>query len=150
MLLYYVHMTMNNQINCKWLHVLIMHICRLVKFHIQRCFCAILSLRVSDSGQPKMYVRQYCTNNPGHKLYRCMASGYTRHYLLLYNPLILRTKIFFVPACHLYKIYRCISARSKRHHTLIHNTTILHTKTFFVPACHPRKKIPSETKLSLP
>ena len=138
-LLYYVHMTTYNRINCECLRV---H----VQFHTQRCFRASLSVRISDSGHPVTYDRQFCTDNPGHKTYRWMSVRSTRHHTLLHNPIILHTKTFFVPACHPRKIYHCITARSTRPHTLLHNPTIIHRKTFFAPACHPRQKISSTSK----
>ena len=77
-----------------------------------------------------MYARQFCTNNPSHKIYCCMSERSTRHHTLLHNPTIIHTKTFSVPACHPRKIYRCIAARSTRYHVLPHNPTILHTKIF--------------------
>ena len=78
-LLYYVHMTTNNQIDLKFLRFLVMHFYRLVKFHILRHFRASLYGRVSDSGQPVTYTRKYCTNNTSHKIYRCVPSGSTQY-----------------------------------------------------------------------
>ena len=105
-----------------------------------------LSTRVSNSVHPVMYARQFCTNKPGHKIYRCISAPSTQHHTLLHNLTILRTETFFTPACNLHKIYCCMSAHTKKHHTLLHNTTILHTKTFFAPACHPRQKISSTSR----
>ena len=93
-LLYYAHITKYNWTNFKCLRVLIMHICKLVRFHIQRNFCASLSVRVSNPGQPVTYTRKFCKNKPGHKIYLYMPSGSTRHYILLYNPKIIHTKTF--------------------------------------------------------
>ena len=138
-LLYYVHTTTYNRINCKFLRFLIW-------CHTRRRFRASLSFRVSDSGHCVTSARNFCTNNPGHKLYRSMSVRSTRHHTLLHNPKILHTKTFFVPACHLRKIYRCMTARSTRHHTLLNNPTILHEKIFFAPACHQHQKILSTSK----
>ena len=117
---------------------------RLVGFHTPRCFSASLSTRVSDSGHPVTYAIHFFTNNPGHKIYRCMSVHSTRHHTLPGEPYILHTKTFFVPACHLHKIYLCMSACSTRHDTLLHNPTILYTNIFFAPTCHPHKKILSD------
>ena len=54
-LLYYVHTTTYNQINCNWTHVLIIHFYRLVWFNKQRRFHFNLSARVSYSGHPVTY-----------------------------------------------------------------------------------------------
>ena len=100
-LLYYVHMTKYNQVNCKFPRVLIMHVYILVRFHIRRRFHASLSVRVSYLGQPVMYDRQYCKNKPSHKLYHCIPEGSTRHYTLLHNPTIIYTRKNFAQACHM-------------------------------------------------
>ena len=50
-----------------------------------------------------MNTRQFCTNKPGHKIYRCIPAWFTWHYTRLHNPKILHTKTFFAPACHLGK-----------------------------------------------
>ena len=86
-------------------------------------------------------MRQFCKNNPGHKIYRWMLLSSTQYCKLLYNPTIIHRKTFFALACHLRKIYRYITAHSTRHHTLLHNPTIIHTNTFFSPACHLHYKI---------
>ena len=99
-LLYYVHMNMYIQINFKCQHVLIMHFYRLIWFHIQRRFRASLSIRLSGSGQPVIYARKYCTNNPYHKLYRWISSRSTLNYTHLHDPTILHTNTFFAPASH--------------------------------------------------
>ena len=77
-----------------------MHLHRLVLFHTQRYFRSRLSVRVSDSGHPAKYAIQLFTNNPSHKIYRCMPSRSTRHYTLPHNLTILHTDLFFAPACH--------------------------------------------------
>ena len=138
-LLYYVHRNMDNRIDCNSPRVL-------VQFHTRRCFCARLSIRVSDLGHPVMYARKFCTNNPGHKMYRCMSVRSTWQHTLLQNPTIIHTKTFFAPDCHPRKIYRCMSAQSTRHNTLLQNPTILHTKAFLASACHLRQKILSTSK----
>ena len=99
-LLYYVHTTTYDQINFNWPRVLIMNFYRLVRFNERRCFCNSLSVRVYDSGQAVTHARKFCTNKPGHKIYRCMSARSTQHHTLLHNPTILHTKTFFVPACH--------------------------------------------------
>ena len=80
-----------------------MHFYRLVKFHIQRCFSASLSVRVSNAGQPVTHARKYCTNKPCHKPYCFILSGSKRRYTLTRNPTILYTQTFSVPVCHLCK-----------------------------------------------
>ena len=87
-LLYYVHKTTYYRINCN-------RPCVLVRFHTQRRFCAILSVRTPDSHHPVTYVSQFCTNTPCHKMYPCMSVRSTRHRTLLRNPTILHTKTFF-------------------------------------------------------
>ena len=118
-LLYYVHTTTYNRINCNCLRIL-------VRFHTQRRFRASLYVRVSDSGHRVTSARKMCMNNTGYKLYRMMSVRSTRHHKILHNPTIIYTKIFFVPACHPRKIYGFVTARSTRHHTLLHNPTIIH------------------------
>ena len=119
-LLYYIYMTKKNWINYNWLRVLIMHFYRLVRFHTQRRCRSSLSVRLSDLGHPVMYIRFFCRNNPGHKIYRCMSVRSTQHHTLLPNPTIIHTKTFFTPAFHPRQIYRCMSARSTQHRTLLH------------------------------
>ena len=51
-LLYYVHMTKYNQINCHCSHVLIIHFYSLIRFHTQRRICSSLSVRI--------YARKFC------------------------------------------------------------------------------------------
>ena len=63
-LLYYINMTTNNRINCKWPRVLIMYFYRLVRFHTQIVYCARLSVGVSNSGHPVMYARKFCNKRP--------------------------------------------------------------------------------------
>ena len=104
-LLYYINMTTHNQINWKCPRVLIVQIYRLVQFHPQRSFCASLSVRVSHSGRPVTYTRQFFANYPGQRIYCCMPTRSTRHHTLLHNPMILHTKTFFAPACHPRKKY---------------------------------------------
>ena len=99
-LLYYVHMNAYNWINFKIPRVIIMHFYRLIRFHIRRRFCTRLSVRVSNSGQPVTYTRQFCTNKTGHKIYHCMPAGYTWHYILLHNTTIIHTNKFIATACH--------------------------------------------------
>ena len=86
-LLYYVHPTTYNGINCNRPRVLI-------RFHTQRSFHASLSIRVSDSDHPITYDRKFCTNNTGHKIHRWMSVHSTQHHTLLHNPTILHTKKF--------------------------------------------------------
>ena len=117
-LLYYVHMTMYNKMNCKFPHILIMPFYRLIWFHTRRRFHARLSVRVSDSGHPITYSRKNFTNNPGHKIYRCMPARYTWHYTLLHNPAILHTKTFFAPFCHPRK--KILSDTKLSQYSLIH------------------------------
>ena len=61
-LIYYVHTTIFNRINCNFPRVL-------VGFHTKRRSRVSLSVRVSDLGQPVTYARQFCMNNPGNKIY---------------------------------------------------------------------------------
>ena len=96
-LLSFVHMTTYNIINFKFPRVLIVHFYRLLRFHTQRHFRASLSLRVFNSCHPVNYSRQFFTNNPGHKIYRCMSARSTRHHTFIHNPTILHTKTFFAP-----------------------------------------------------
>ena len=92
-------MTAYNIINYKYPCVLIVHFYRLVQFHTQRGFCASIYVKLSNSGHPVMYSRQFCINKPGQKIYLCMSTRSTRHHMLLHNPTILHTKTFFAPAC---------------------------------------------------
>ena len=73
LIIYYVHMTTYNIINCNCPHVL-------VQFHTRKYFRASLSVRISDSGHPVTYVRRFWTKHPCHKIYRCMSVRSTRHY----------------------------------------------------------------------
>ena len=99
-LLYYVHITTYNWINCKYPRILIVNFYRLVWFYTRRCFCASLSVKVLNLGHPVSYVRKYCTKKTGHKIYLWIPARSTRHYTLLHNTTILHTKIFFAPFCH--------------------------------------------------
>ena len=56
-LLYYVHKTTYYRINCN-------RPCVLVRFHTQRRFCAILSVRTPDSHHPVTYVRIFKRSSP--------------------------------------------------------------------------------------
>ena len=85
---------MDNQINCKCPRVLIIHFYRLIRFCTRRHFYASLSARVSDSGHPIMYTRTFCTNNPGHKIYRYMSARSTQQHTLLHNPTNLHMNTF--------------------------------------------------------
>ena len=115
---------MSNQINYKFLRVLIMHFYILVWFHIQRHFCDSLSVRVYDPGQPVTYVRKFCTKNIGHKIYHCIPAGSTLHYILLHNPKILHAKTFFALACPPRKK---ISSDKNLFHSSLLNPCALHT-----------------------
>ena len=136
-LLYYVHPTTYNGINWNFPRVL-------VQFHTRRLLCASLSIRVSDSGHPVTYSRQFCTNNTGHKIYCWMSARSTLYHTILHYPTILHTKTIFASACHPHNIYPCMTAHSTGNDTFLHNNMILPTKKFFVPACHQRQKILSE------
>ena len=138
-LLYYVYTNTYNIINCNCL-------CVLVRFHTRRKFHASLSVRVSDSDHPVMYTRQFCTNDPSHKIYCCVPVRSLRHHMLPHNPTIIHPKTFFAPACHLRKIHHRISGHSTRHHTLLHNPMILHTNIFYTPDCQTCQKISSTSK----
>ena len=127
-----------------------MHFYRLFRFHSQSHFRASLSVRVFDSGHPVMYVRNVCTNKPGHKIYRWTSARSTRYHTLIHDPTILDTKTFPAPVCHPRKIYLYMPTRSTRHHTLLHNLTILHTKTFlYQPVTRTRKYRPIQNCHSL-
>ena len=86
-LLYYVHANMYNRIKCNCPRVI-------------RRFSASLNVRVYDSDHPVTYVRKFCTNKTGRKIYRCIPARSTQHHMLLNNLTILHTKKVFVPACH--------------------------------------------------
>ena len=124
-LLYYVYTTTYNQINYNYPRVLIMHFYRLLQFHTRRRFCTGLYIRVSNSGHPITYVRQFCTNKTGRKIYRCIPARSTQHHMLLNNLTILHTKKVFVPACHPLKK---ISSKTKYHS--------LHCCTHACLTCH--------------
>ena len=98
-------MTTYIRINLKFLRILIVHFCRLIQFHIQRCFRASLSVQVSNLCQPGNYNRRYFTNKPGHKLYHCMISGSTQYDTILHDTTILHMKKnmrHFVPCARKY------------------------------------------------
>ena len=135
-LLYYVYTNTYNIINCTCP-------CVLVRFHTRRHFHASLYVRVSDSDHPVMYTRQFCTNDPSHKIYCCMSVCSSRHNMLSHNPTIIHLKTFFAPAYHLRKIHLLISRHSTKHHTLLHNPMILHTNIFYMPDCQTCQKISS-------
>ena len=122
-LLYYVYTNTYNQINRNCPRVIIMYFCRLVQFHTRRRFRVSLSVRVSDSGHPVTYYRQFCRNKAGRNIYRCMTVHSTRHHTLINNPRVLHTKTFFAAAYHLHQIYLCMSARSTGHHKILNNPT---------------------------
>ena len=86
-LLYYIHTTMYNRINYN-------RPCVLVKFHTRRRFRASLSVRASNSSHLVTYARQFCTNNPGHKIYPWVSVRSTLHHTILHNPTILHTRKF--------------------------------------------------------
>ena len=126
-LLYYIHMTTNNRINGKCPRVPIIQFYILAWFHTQRHFCAILSDRVSNSGQHAKCNINYYMNKPCKKLHLCIPSRSTYHYTLLRNPMIIHTKTLFAPTCHLRKK---ISSETKlSHYTLLHPQT-LHTSSY--------------------
>ena len=93
-LLYHIHMTTYNFINCKCPCFLIMNFYRLVRFHIQRYFRARPSVRVSDSVHPVTYVIQFFTKNPGPKIYCRMPVGSTNNYILLHIIMINIHRLF--------------------------------------------------------
>ena len=68
--------------------------CVLVQFHTRRRFRASLSIRASDSSHLVTYARQFCTNNPGHKIYPWVSVRSTLHHTILHNPTILHTRKF--------------------------------------------------------
>ena len=138
-LLYYVYTKTYNIINCNCL-------CVLVLFHTRINFHASLSVGVSNSDHPVMYTRQFCTNNPTHKIYRCVSVRSSRHNMLPHNPTIINLKTFFAPAYHLRKIHLLISRHSTKHHTLLHNPMILHTNIFYRQDCQTCQKISSTSK----
>ena len=104
-----------------------MHFYRLIRFHIQRRFRTNPYIRVSDSGQPVTYARKLCTNRPIHKICCRMPVGSTRHYILLRNTIILYTKTFLAPACHMCKK---ISSETKLSHSSMLHPRALHTLSF--------------------
>ena len=116
-------MAVYNWIIYKCPRILIMHFYRLVWFHIQRRFCASLYIRVSNSGEPVTYTRQFCTNKPGHKLHRYMPAGSTIQYILLNNNTIIHWKKTFASACHLRKK---ISLKKKLSHSSLKLPHLLH------------------------
>ena len=126
-LLYYVvHMTTYIIINCKRPHIIIVHFYRVVQLHIRGKFCASLSVRASDSGQPITHSRQYFMNSTGQKLYHCIIAVSIRYYTVLNNPTILHTKTFFMPECHPRK--RILSETKLSHSSLLH-PHVLHTSS---------------------
>ena len=72
-----------------------MNFYRIVQFNTQRRFHARLYVRVSDSGHPVTYSRQFCRNKPIQKIHCCMSVRFTQHHTLLHNPTILHMKICF-------------------------------------------------------
>ena len=85
---------MNHIINRKLPCVPIIQFYILLWFHIWRRFCASLSVRVSDSGQPVKCAIKYHTNNPCHILHRFIPEHSTHHFKLLYTPTTIHSKIF--------------------------------------------------------
>ena len=122
--LYYVHMTTNNEINSNFLYVLIMNFYMLVWFHIWRCLCISLSVRVSNSGHFVTYARQYCSKILSDKIYRCMTEGSKQHSTLLHNTTIIHTKTLFAPAYHLCKNNL---PKKKLSHSSLLNPRVLYT-----------------------
>ena len=128
-LLFYVHMTTYNWVNCKCPWVITVYFYRLIWFHIWRHFCTSLSVGLYNSGQPVTSARKYCKNNPCHKLYGFTPEGSTHHYTLLHTPTIIHTKTLlhqhvtcerkYCPRqnCHILQYYT--HSRFIRHHPLL-------------------------------
>ena len=126
-LLYYVHATKYNQINCECPRFLTIHFYILVQFHTQNCFSASLPIRVSDSGHPVTYAGKNLQTIPAHKIYRCLSERSTRHHTILNNLTILHTKTFFTPAFHRRKE---ILSKTKMSQSLLIHPHSPHTSLF--------------------
>ena len=122
-LLDYVNMTTYNKINRKPSRVTIIQFYILVWFHIQRHFCASISVRVSDSGHTVKQARKYITKKHCKKLHQYTTEQSTRHHTLLYNTTIQYTMTLFVAACHL--SHKIFYKTKLLYYTLPHPHTLL-------------------------
>ena len=118
-LLYWFHITTYSLIDSKLPIALVVQFYRLIQFHIRR-----LPVRVSNSGQPVTYSKQYFKNKTCLTLYRCMSAGSTQHYTLISTPTIIHRKAFFAPACRPRKknchiLHCCTHARFTCHRPLL-------------------------------
>ena len=125
-LLDYVPITTYIIINWKFLCIPIIHIYKLVQFHISRHFRTSPSVRVSDSGQPVKCSIKYIKNKPYHKIHRCIPARSTFYYTLLHTSMSSHTKKNFMPACHLHDK---ISPKTKMSHSPLLYTHTLHTSS---------------------
>ena len=129
-ILYFVHTTMYNIINCN--HSLV-----LIRFRKQRFsrqpICQGIWFR-----PPCNVCHTICTNKPVCKIYQCMTARSIRHHTLLHISMILHTKKFLVRLSPAHDIP--LYARSLR------KTSYPSTyEDIFAPVCHPRQKILSDS-----
>ena len=137
--LYYVGMDTYNKTNEKSPRIPIINFYILIKFNIQGKFCASLSVRISDSGQPVNCARKYCTkrNCPNINTYKqAQFKNYCTHHTLLHTHAIQHTKkILHQPIrctrnyctkqnCHI--VHNYTHTRFTRHITHLHTTTFPH------------------------
>ena len=135
-LLDYVHMITYNWNNWKRPSVHSIHLYILVKFYIEICFCASLSVRVSDSDNTVKCASKFCTKKPSHKLHHHIIELPTKLHTLLHTPTILHTNTFLIQTitctrkyctrqtCHIicYYNHSCFI----RHRAILNMTTFLH------------------------
>ena len=120
-LLYYVHIHTYNWMNEKRPRIPIVNFYILLQFNVRRHFCAILSIRVSDSVQPVNCARKYRTKITYHNLHSYTPSCFTHNHTLLYIHTIQHTMTFFVQACHLHP-QNCVGYK----YFIIYKTTPTH------------------------
>ena len=92
-----------------------------------------------------MYAVQFCRNNPGNKIYRCMSLCSKRHHKRLNNLMILYTRKFvFQPVTS--ARYTTVCQLAIHNIKLFYTILIFYIQFLFAPAFHPRKKILSTSK----
>ena len=89
----YVNLNIYNQINEKGPRFSIIKFYILVQFKIRRHFRAILSVRVSHSGQPVNLTSKYCIKITFQNLHNYTPNGFKRNHKLINTHMIKRTII---------------------------------------------------------
>ena len=130
--LYYIHISMYNQINVKLPHIPIVHLYILPWFKIQRRFCFILSTALENITGPTP-VTTYTTTyqNDPHAIinfYILIQFNTPRHFLR--QPVSWAIKYCTIQTCH--NLQKYTHARFSRHGTLLNTTTFSHCTVFIL------------------